>query len=422
MSTSLMTTRRFAPLFWCQFFSAFGDNFLKTALVFLILFQIGGADSGVLITLAGATLIAPFFFLSGLGGELADRYDKALVARRLKFAEIFVAAVAVAGFAMHSIVLLFVAVGLYGTIASLFGPIKYGILPDHLKRAELPSGNALVEGGTFLAILLGTIVAGLAAKDGGDPIHFAWLMMVSSVASWIASRYIPPTGEGAPHLIVRRNIFASTGALIKYVRAEPRLWWGAMVTSWFWLVGALVLSLLPPLVTFHIGGTEGVVTLFLTIFSVAVAIGSGLAAWLAHGRIILLPTLVAGVLLGLFSLDLALDGVGLVACRKPGRLCAITLRRRTASTSPSILPGLRSPAACSSCRRSARCRPGPAPISAPASSPPSTCSMPSSWWLARSFLRCCRSSVWARRCCSRSSASPTSSSPSSSPAPCRRIG
>ena len=304
MSTSLMTTRRFAPLFWCQFFSAFGDNFLKTALVFLILFQIGGADSGVLITLAGATLIAPFFFLSGLGGELADRYDKALVARRLKFAEIFVAAVAVAGFAVHSIVLLFVAVGLYGTIASLFGPIKYGILPDHLKRAELPSGNALVEGGTFLAILLGTIVAGLAAKDGGDPIHFAWLMMVSSVASWIASRYIPPTGEGAPHLIVRRNIFASTGALIKYVRAEPRLWWGALVTSWFWLVGALVLSLLPPLVTFHIGGTEGVVTLFLTIFSVAVAIGSGLAAWLAHGRIILLPTLVAGVLLGLFSLDL----------------------------------------------------------------------------------------------------------------------
>ena len=95
MSTSLLTTRRFAPLFWCQFFSAFGDNFLKTALVFLILFQIGGADSAALITLAGATLIAPFFILSGLGGELADRYDKALVARRLKFAEIGVAAIAV---------------------------------------------------------------------------------------------------------------------------------------------------------------------------------------------------------------------------------------------------------------------------------------------------------------------------------------
>ena len=304
MSTSLLTTRRFAPLFWCQFFSAFGDNFLKTALVFLILFQIGGADSAALITLAGATLIAPFFILSGLGGELADRYDKALVARRLKFAEIGVAAIAVCGFAFHSVALLFVAVGCYGTIASLFGPIKYGILPDHLKRTELPSGNALVEGGTFLAILLGTIVAGLAAKNGGDPIHFAWLMMVSSVASWVASRFIPPTGEGAPNLAIRRNIFASTRDLIKYIRADSRLWWGAMVTSWFWLVGALVMSLLPPLVTFQIGGSEGVVTVFLTIFSVAVAVGSALAAWLAHGRIVLLPTLVGAVLLGLFSLDL----------------------------------------------------------------------------------------------------------------------
>jgi acyl-[acyl-carrier-protein]-phospholipid O-acyltransferase / long-chain-fatty-acid--[acyl-carrier-protein] ligase len=304
MFTSLMTTRRFAPLFWCQFFSAFGDNFLKTALVFLILFQVGGADSEALITLAGATLIAPFFLLSGVGGELADRYDKAFVARRLKLFEIGVAALAVAGFAFHSLLLLFVAVFLFGTIASLFGPIKYGILPDHLARAELPAGNALVEGGTFLAILIGTIVAGLAARDGGDPIHFAWLMMVSSVFCWIASRFIPPTGEGAPNLAIDRNIFASTARLIKYVRAEPRLWWGALVTSWFWLVGALVLSLLPPLVTFNIGGSEGVVTLFLTIFSVAVAIGSGLAAWLAHGRIILLPTLVAAVLLGLFALDL----------------------------------------------------------------------------------------------------------------------
>jgi len=100
MSASLMTSRRFAPLFWCQAFSAFGDNFLKTALVFLILFRIGGADSEALITLAGATLIFPFFLLSGLGGELADRYDKALVARRLKLGEIAVAALAVAGFEM----------------------------------------------------------------------------------------------------------------------------------------------------------------------------------------------------------------------------------------------------------------------------------------------------------------------------------
>jgi acyl-[acyl-carrier-protein]-phospholipid O-acyltransferase / long-chain-fatty-acid--[acyl-carrier-protein] ligase len=317
MSTSLMTTRRFAPLFWCQFFSAFSDNFLKTALVFVILFQIAGANSEVLITLAGATLIFPFFILSGVGGELADRYDKAFVAQRLKLFEIGVAALAVAGFAFHSLIILFVAVLLFGTIASLFGPIKYGILPDHLSRAELPSGNALVEGGTFLAILIGTIVAGIAARGGSDPIHFAWLMMVSALACWIASRFIPPTGERAPNLTINRNIFASTGALIKYVRGEPRLWWGSLVASWFWLVGALVMSLLPPLVTFYIGGTEPVVTVFLTIFSVAVAVGSGLAAWLAAGRIVLLPTLVGAVLLGVFALDLGWTTSAVVPAAHP---------------------------------------------------------------------------------------------------------
>src|SRR5208337_575786 len=139
-------------------------------------------------------------------------------------AEIGVAALAVTSFAFHSLILLFVAVFLFGVIASLFGPIKYGILPDQLAREELTAGNALVEGGTFLAILLGTIVAGLAAKDGGDPIHFAWLMMVSAVACWVASRFIPPTGEGAPDLAINPNIFVSTARLIKYIRGEPRLW------------------------------------------------------------------------------------------------------------------------------------------------------------------------------------------------------
>ncbi len=317
MSTSLMATRRFAPLFWCQFFAAFGDNFLKTALVFVILFQVSGANSAVLITLAGATLIAPFFFLSGLGGEIADRHDKAWVAQRIKLTEIAAAIVAVAGFAFHSITLLFVAVFMFGTLATLFGPIKYGILPDLLKREELPSGNALIEAGTFLAILLGTIVAGFAANGQSSPIHFAWLMILTALASFGSSLLIPKTAEASPGLSINPNILASTGSLIRQVRADPRLWWGAIVASWFWLVGALVLSLLPPLVSFTIGGSEQVVTLFLTIFSVAVGVGSGLAAWLAAGRIVLLPTLVATVLLGLFSLDLGWTASSVVTAAAP---------------------------------------------------------------------------------------------------------
>jgi len=319
-----MTTRRFAPLFWCQAFSAFGDNFLKQALVFVLLFQLGEAESGALIQLAAAALTFPFFFLSGIGGELADRYDKAVVARRLKLFEIGVAVLAVFGFSLHSrgfgsasILVLFLAVFLYGVIAALFGPIKYGILPDHLAREELTKGNALVEGGTFLAILIGTIVAGLAAGDGGDPLHFAWLMLVSAAACWIASLFIPHTGEGAPNLKINPNIAASTINLIKYIYAEPRLWWGAMVASWFWLVGAVVLSMLPTLAEHQIGGTAGVVTLFLTIFSVAVAVGSGLAAWLAHGRIVLLPTLIGGVFIGLFALDLGWTASAIVHPANP---------------------------------------------------------------------------------------------------------
>src|SRR5450631_547603 len=126
MPPPLMLSRRFAPLFWCQFFAAFNDNFLKTALVFLILFRSGAADAEALITLASAIFIAPYFFLSALGGEVADRLDKARVAQWLKFFEIFVAALAVLGFALQSVPVLFGALACFGVIAALFGPIKYG--------------------------------------------------------------------------------------------------------------------------------------------------------------------------------------------------------------------------------------------------------------------------------------------------------
>ncbi|MBI2714206.1 MAG: MFS transporter [Rhizobiales bacterium] len=312
-----MLSRRFAPLFWCQFFAAFNDNFLKTALVFLILFHTAASDAEALITLASAIFIAPYFFLSALGGELADRYDKARVAQWLKFSEIFVAALAVLGYALHSIQVLFVALAGFGVIAALFGPIKYGILPDHLARSELPAGNALVEGATFIAILTGTIVGGVAARGGGDAAAFAVLVMAFALACWLAALLIPPSGEGAPQLKIALNIAASTAAMIRHLRADPRLWWGAMVTSWFWLVGIVVLSLLPPLIKTLIGGNEDTVTIYLALFSIAVGLGSGLAAAIARGRIVLKTTLAGAVLLGLFALDLALATLGSGAASAP---------------------------------------------------------------------------------------------------------
>src|SRR5438046_5320358 len=169
MFKSLMTSRKFAPLFWCQLCSALNDNFLKNALAMLILFGLGGAGGavggehgGLLITLSGIIFIAPFFILSALGGELADRYDKAFVAQRIRLCEIPIAALAATGFFLHSVPILFVALGLFGVVAALFGPVKYGILPEKLEPAELPAGNAPVEGATSLAILAAPIAAGIA--------------------------------------------------------------------------------------------------------------------------------------------------------------------------------------------------------------------------------------------------------------------
>jgi acyl-[acyl-carrier-protein]-phospholipid O-acyltransferase/long-chain-fatty-acid--[acyl-carrier-protein] ligase len=357
MFSSLMTTRRFAPLFWCQFFSAFNDNFLKNTLVILIAFKLSGANSEALVQLAGAIFIFPYFILSAFGGQIADRYDKAVVAKRLKFAEIFVAGIAVLGFWLNaysftaSIITLFVSLFGFGVIGSLFGPIKYGILPDHLAESELPSGNALVEGATFLAILIGTIAGTIAAK--GDPFSFGGLMIVFAVLCWLFARFIPRTGEGAPHLVIDRNIARSTFGLLRDLKGEPRLWWGGLVSSWFWLVGAVSLALLPSLVKDVIGGSPDALNAYLATFSISVAIGSGLASWLCHGRIVLVPTLIGAIGLGVFALDLGwtthglsagivsdemLQGIGAVFSRGLGIHAAIDLAGLAISGGLFIVP------------------------------------------------------------------------------------
>lgn len=310
MQQPLLLSRRFAPLFWCQFFAAFNDNFLKTALVFVVLFHAATSDAEALITAASAVFIAPYFFLSALGGEIADRHDKARVAQYLKFIEIFVAVIAVWGYVRGSLPLLFAALFGFGVLAALFGPIKYGMLPDHLRREQLPAGNALIESATFVAILLGTITAGIAARLGADHAAFAILLVGLALACWMSALLIPPTGEGAPGLHINANVIASTAAMIRYLRGDRRLWWGAMVTSWFWLVGIVVLSLLPPMIKTALGGNENTITAYLAMFSIAVGIGSGLAAAIARGRIVLGTTLAGAILLAGFALDLGAAALG----------------------------------------------------------------------------------------------------------------
>ena len=330
---NLLAERRFAPLFWCQFLAAFGDNALKSALVFILVWGRGGADAGAtagpLVTLAGALFIAPFFLLSGLGGELADRLDKALLARRIKLLELGAAALAAAGIALDSVPTLFAALLLFGIASALFGPVKYGILPDHVAPARLPAANALVEAATFTAILGGTVAGGLATSA---PVPLAAAVAVCSVLAWVMARLIPLTGRGAPDLRVQANVLASTVGLMRELRAQRRAWQAALFNAWFWLAGSVALALLPPLVKVTLGGDEAAATLALCLFAVGVALGSGVAAWLARGRIVLLPCAAGAALVGVALLDLwwsvrglAPEPVGSLRAflGQPGRLHAL---------------------------------------------------------------------------------------------------
>jgi acyl-[acyl-carrier-protein]-phospholipid O-acyltransferase/long-chain-fatty-acid--[acyl-carrier-protein] ligase len=306
MFGELMASRRFAPLFWCQFLSAFNDNFVRQMLVMLILFRFGGGDAGSKVTLAVGIFILPSMLLSALGGELADSHDKALIAKRLKFAEIFVQLVAAAGFYFSSLWLLYGALFGLGVIAALFGPIKYGILPDHLRREELVAGNALVEGATFAAIICGLIAGGLAAAQG----RAAWTVVLQlalvGAACWAASLFIPKTAVGAPGLKVNPNPFASTGEILRELRRDDRQWVGGAAVSWFWLVGAVTLSLVPVIIKSRIGAGIEVETAVNLLFAIGIAAGSLLAAVIAHGRIRLAPAPFLLLALAAIIVDLGL--------------------------------------------------------------------------------------------------------------------
>ena len=315
MFKQLLTTRRFAPLFVAQFCSALNDNFLKNALGMLILFGFSAeavkhdaSNAPLLITLSGIIFIAPFMLLSALGGEIADKYDKARVAERIKFYEIPIACLAALGFYFHSIPILFVALAGFGIVGALFGPVKYGILPEKLSMEELSAGNALVEGATFLAILIGTIAGGVVVAEFKSPELIVAIILALALICWLSARMIPGDKPAAPDIPITRNPISSTMRLIGDINTDPRLWVGGQVCSWFWLTGFVVMSLLPPFIKDIIGGTEGVVTLCLATFTIGVAIGSILAALVSHER----PNL-ALIPIGAVGMGLGILGMGLIA-------------------------------------------------------------------------------------------------------------
>ncbi|WP_428376941.1 MFS transporter [Lichenicoccus sp.] len=309
--------RGFAALFCCQLLAAFNDNVLRNALVVTVLW--GGAtgqrSGGMFVTLAGACFVLPYLVLSGLGGALADKLDKALLAERLKRWELAVAAVAAVGLLLHNLPLLFVALLGFGAIAALFAPLKYAILPELLDRPHLPLGNALIEGATFLAILAGGLCGTLvtATRDSGiaATLPIVTLVLAASLFCWLAARAIPALPAALPDLAVPRRPLGSSLALLGGLRREPGLWRASLYAAWFWLTGTLVLAMLPVVVHDTLAGGTAVASLALLAFSLGIGGGTLLGARLVRRRPGLSLCRPATVAMGLLLLDLARRNRGL---------------------------------------------------------------------------------------------------------------
>ena len=301
----ILKSRRFLPLFVTQFLGAFNDNLFKNALAILILFRLASGDEGeVLVALAGGIFILPYFLFSATAGQLADKYDKGRMIRVVKAVEIGVMALAAAGFAWGRIDFLLAVLFLMGAQSTFFGPLKYGILPQHLDAGELVGGNALIEAATFLAILLGTIAGGLLVlSEGGITIISAAIIAVA-LAGWAASLRIPAAPATVPALKVNWNFVSETGAILKHAASSRDIFLSILGISWFWLVGATFILLFPPYAKDVLGSGEQVVTLFLTVFSIGIGLGSIGCDRLLKGEVSARTVPFGALGMAIFSIDL----------------------------------------------------------------------------------------------------------------------
>jgi len=244
----LLKTRRFAPFFVTQFLGAFNDNLFKNALIVLLTFQAAQWTTlkpELLANLAAGIFILPFFLFSATAGQLADKYDKAMLARLVKVLEMLIMGVAALGFFMHNLSVLMGALFLLGLHSTLFGPVKYAILPQHLHEEELVGGNALIEAGTFVAILIGTLAGGLLA---GSVEHPAWIALgglLVAAAGYLSSRGIPAAPAPVPELKINLNPIRETWNNINFARQNRTVFLSILGISWFWLYGAMFLAQFP---------------------------------------------------------------------------------------------------------------------------------------------------------------------------------
>jgi MFS family permease len=311
-SLGLLRKRRFLPLFATQFLGAFNDNLFRTAMVMLVIYSIydDPMREGQFSSTAQGLFILPFFVLSAISGQLADSHDKAGLIRIIKTAEIIIMLFGAAGLILHNVPLMLAALFAMGVHSTFFGPIKYAILPQHLNDDEVLAGTGLVEAGTYIAILLGTICGGWGqqlVRDGSVP---SWTMAAAvlgvAVLGRITGAFVPaaPPEEGARDLKVDINIFRASWRLTRDVMHARRIRLAIICISFFWSIGALLGAQFPPLVKNALHADESVATAFLAIFSIGIAIGSIAVNRLLKGTVSARYSPQSAIIMSLFVLML----------------------------------------------------------------------------------------------------------------------
>jgi len=273
---ALLGKKRFLPFFITQLLGAFNDNIFKQSLILAILFKISsGADKALLINLCALLFILPFFLFSALGGQFGEKFAKDSLIRKIKFAEIVIMLLGAVGVLLGNLPMMLAVLFAMGTQSALFGPVKYSILPQHLEEQELVGGNALVEMGTFLAILAGTIGAGIIMASSGYAHIVAACVVLVAVFGYLASRGIPAASAAMPQLKLDWNILRQSWLIMKLgLGQRPAVSRSLVGNSWFWFLGAVYLTQIPAYAKEWLYGDESVVTLILTVFSVGIALGS----------------------------------------------------------------------------------------------------------------------------------------------------
>jgi acyl-[acyl-carrier-protein]-phospholipid O-acyltransferase/long-chain-fatty-acid--[acyl-carrier-protein] ligase len=303
----LLFSRRFAGLFVTQFLGAANDNFFKNALLVLVVYRLAsqsGMDGDQLVNLAAALFILPFFLFSALAGQIADRMSKTVLIRRTKFIEILVMAAGAGAVLSGDITLMLAVLFLMGTQSAFFGPAKYAVLPEILEERELLAGNGLIEAATFVAILAGTIAGGLVIlTDNGLEIASVAFVAIAALG-WLASCTMPATAPMAPRMKVSFDIAGQTWRIMRDASRNRPVFLSILGISWFWLVGATFLAQFPAFTRDVVGGDETVVTLFLTTFSIGIAVGSAICNRLGNGEVSARLTPFGAIGITIFALDL----------------------------------------------------------------------------------------------------------------------